>query len=343
MKLPIFLTFVLSITAAHAQEVFDLFGYKVPEGYWKKSKGNDFVSLTLEDSKRGYCLIGLYKAIPSTGSAENDSKDDWNEFATKRYPEIVVLKVESAPIPNSEWMSTLKFGVVNKNDVEIGLTTVTFTGYGQHLLVLFENTHKDFDQFTPEFLAHMILYQPAQAPPVVATPDPTKQQEQTTTTTITDPSKPQSIFGDWKRSMANFANAYTGYRPSAQGYARHHYTFNEDNTYSFYMEAWSEAFAALFFLTENGSFKLDGNKLKLYPAKSVFEKRGYKEGRAVPGGPLLETKTLPLTPTQYTWSFYYWEGTQEWNLALQTDKSTDRDGEFSTSGTLEHAYYFSRK
>jgi hypothetical protein len=47
--------------------------------------------------------------------------------------------------------------------------------------------------------------------------------------------------------------------------------------------------------------------------------------------------------TTYKYTFHFFEGIGEWNLVLQVDKDTERDGQTSSNTTFTNAYYLDQK
>jgi hypothetical protein len=52
---------------------------------------------------------------------------------------------------------------------------------------------------------------------------------------------------------------------------------------------------------------------------------------------------MNLTPVTYRYTFHYFEGLNEWNLVLQAETETQRDGPFSSNDTFVNAWYYDQK
>ena len=93
---------------------------------------------------------------------------------------------------------------------------------------------------------------------------------------------------------------------------------------------------------ETGKYSVSGDMLTLTPTKSVIS--SYKKAGGVDAlGPLVKSQNRDLETVAYKFTFHYFEGIQEWNLVLQADKVTQRDGQFSNNTTFPNAWYFDQK
>jgi hypothetical protein len=331
------LLFISISSALIAQpKSFDFFDFQLPVGEWKENTGNDFLSYTLTVPPKGYCIIGIYKSIASLGSVDADGLADWNEFAVKRYPSVTSPTVKAQPISNTEWIQAQRTGEATHANNSILISVVTFSGYNKHLTILIENSNAEFDHFIPDFFSTLKIHPAANVNEISSNTTPSSP-------TSSQPSltKPTTLVGKWKKSTASWANPSIGYYPVTQGYTRYNYEFKADNTYSFYMEQCSVNLTTMFFQFESGTYKVDGNQLTIMPRQSVFEKRGYNNGRGVPGGPLLQTQNLELIQTNYTFTFFYLDTDKEWKLILQTATPAQRDGDFSNNANFKNSYEYS--
>ena len=78
------------------------------------------------------------------------------------------------------------------------------------------------------------------------------------------------------------------------------------------------------------------------PTKSTIT--AYKKaGGADALGTVASTQNRPLEKVAYKFTFHYFSGIQEWNLVLQADSPTQRDGAFSTLQVFNNAWYFDQK
>jgi starvation-inducible outer membrane lipoprotein len=60
-------------------------------------------------------------------------------------------------------------------------------------------------------------------------------------------------------------------------------------------------------------------------------------------GAVASSQNRKLETVAYRLTFHYFSGIQEWNLVLQADSPTQRDGQFSNNKLFENAWYFDQK
>ena len=90
---------------------------------------------------------------------------------------------------------------------------------------------------------------------------------------------------------------------------------------------------------ESGSYQINGNKITIAPQKSVIEAWSKKDGTDK-WGERLSSQNRTLEKVTYTFTKHYFSGIQEWNLVLQADKVTDRDGPYANNSTFSNAWYY---
>jgi len=99
------------------------------------------------------------------------------------------------------------------------------------------------------------------------------------------------------------------------------------------------SFDKLLLVKENGSYQISGNTITISPKKSVIEAWSKRNG-ADNWGTLLTTQNRPLETITYRFTKHYFSGIQVWNLVLQADRHTQRDGPFSNNTTFNNAWYY---
>ncbi len=125
------------------------------------------------------------------------------------------------------------------------------------------------------------------------------------------------------------------------GYIENEYIFNNDGSYNFYSKTFSQSVRNLILIKEKGTFTVSGKLLTLKPASSTTEGWSKKNG-IDEFGKLLSSKKNNLEQARYQFTKYYFEGIQEWNLVLQANAPTKRDGPFSANTTFNKAWYYAQ-
>lgn len=98
-------------------------------------------------------------------------------------------------------------------------------------------------------------------------------------------------------------------------------------------------FDKLLLVRENGTYQISGANITISPQKSVIQAWS-KNGGTDKWGKLLTTQNRPLEKATYQLTKHYFSGIQLWNLVLQAEKATERDGPFSTNTTFNNAWYY---
>jgi hypothetical protein len=93
---------------------------------------------------------------------------------------------------------------------------------------------------------------------------------------------------------------------------------------------------------ETGRYSINGDRLTISPAKSSIS--SYKKAGGVDAlGPLVKSQNRDLETITYKFTLHFFTGIQEWNLVLQADRATQRDGAFSNNTTFPNAWYFDQR
>jgi hypothetical protein len=91
---------------------------------------------------------------------------------------------------------------------------------------------------------------------------------------------------------------------------------------------------------ENGIYIINGTTLTINPQNSITQSWS-KSGGVDKWGSLLSSQSRTLEKASYTFTKYYFSGIDIWNLVLQSNKPTVREGAFSNNTTFNNAWYFS--
>jgi hypothetical protein len=145
------------------------------------------------------------------------------------------------------------------------------------------------------------------------------------------------IIGTWGTSVSE--QQKYAVNNGINGYSKRQYTFNANGTYDFIIKTFQYTSDKLLLTKENGTYQITGNNLTISPAKSAIEAWSKKDG-ADKWGKLLSTQNRELEKVTYQFTKHYFSGTQQWNLVLQADKVTQRDGPFSSNATFSNAWYY---
>ncbi|MBI5371643.1 MAG: hypothetical protein HZA79_06425 [Sphingobacteriales bacterium] len=118
------------------------------------------------------------------------------------------------------------------------------------------------------------------------------------------------------------------------------YTFNKDGTYLFYSKTYDPLVENMLLGRESGTYKIIADHISLYPVKSTLESWSKKNG-GDEWGKKINSQTQPPEKVTYTFTKKYAEIMSRWELVLQTQNETKRDGHFSSNDVFTNAYYYS--
>jgi hypothetical protein len=102
----------------------------------------------------------------------------------------------------------------------------------------------------------------------------------------------------------------------------------------------SYSYNELLLIKENGTYQIDGKSISVNPQKSVLESWSKRDGTDK-WGKLLSGKDRILENTTYQFTMHYFSGIGKWNLVLQADQVTQREGPFSNNTTFSNVWYIS--
>jgi hypothetical protein len=236
-------------------ETFDIATYKPPKD-WKKDTRQGVVSYTITNpSTGGFCVIGIYAAKASEGTAEKDFAGEWNDLA--------VTPFAAEKNPKSEIQTT-----ADGWKAVAAKAPVTFNNAAAYIVLATLNDQA-YIALVDSFLENITLDKNA----IIAKSTPANSNiEQPNTNSGT------SIIGVWSNSDKPIIkdvisqSEFVGSNDT-QGFEE--YEFKADNTYvSRYFNRSNSG--NLYYTETTGTFKIDGRNLTLTPVK---RRGGYIGGR----------------------------------------------------------------
>jgi hypothetical protein len=150
------------------------------------------------------------------------------------------------------------------------------------------------------------------------------------------------ILGTWSAGSSgavrsdDYKNPYSA---NGYGYGKAQYTFNADGTYEFVSKTFRMTFDKILLVKERGTYQISGNQITIIPRTSVIEAWSKRDGTDK-WGRLLTSQSRPLEKVTYQFTRHYFSGIQVWNLVLQAQSPTERDGPFSSNTTFTNAWYY---
>lgn len=306
---------------AQKPETFDIATFQSPKGWNKQATQNAIqISTSAGDD---FCLITLFKSLSSLGASKTNFQASWDTIVKEAVTPTSAPQL--SPIENKDgWEILSGFAPFEKDGAKGVAVLVNATGFGQMVNVMILTNTQAYEKSIAAFLDSVTLKKPA----VVKQP----------------PSQPQapaenSIVGTWGQNVGASMTYGDPVAAGMAGYGKYQYTFNADGTYKFVAKTFRMSYDKIILVIENGTYQISGDSLSIKPKKSVIQAWSKLNG-VDDWGRLLTTQPRKLEPVTYKFTKHYFSGIQEWNLVLQADQPTERDGAFSTFTLFPNAWYY---
>ncbi|HKP69250.1 MAG TPA: lipocalin family protein [Pyrinomonadaceae bacterium] len=307
---------------AQTQETFDIASFKSPAG-WQKEAGQNALQIATEDKSDGtYCLIFLYKAIPALAGPDENFKASWDTIVK----EAVKVNDTAQMIPaenKEEWKALGGYSPFEKEGEKGVAVLMNISGYGKMVNVLILTNTQKYEPAMTKFLESISLKKPESSAPVQATTAPAASP----------------IVGTWGSNSGATMTYGDPVAAGMAGYSKNQYTFNTDGTYKFVSKTFRMSYDKILLVIENGTYQINGGALTIKPQKSVIQAWSKLNG-VDKWGRMLSTQPRKLETVTYKFTKHYFSGIDEWNLVLQGEQPTERDGPFSTFTLFPSAWYY---
>ena len=315
------LSFLVSSPAQTSDE-FDIARFQPPPNWQKQTKEGVVLFSTLNQQKGTYAMITLYGSGESSGSAKKDFDSEWQQFVVGQLGIKGSPQIE--PVRNADGWSIVSGGTTFQN--EQGTSAIilsTYSGYGKTFSATAIFNSQDYVPAIDAFAASIKLRKPGPRPQTQPASDDSAA----------------SIVGTWGKSAGAHMTYGDPVAAGMAGYSKDQYTFNADGTYGFVSKTFRMSFDRILLVKENGNYQISGNTITITPKKSVIEAWSKRDG-GDSWGRLLTTQNRTLETVTYRLTKHYFSGIQVWNLVLQADQPTQRDGPFSNNTTFNNAWYY---
>ena len=311
------------------KDEYDVISYSAPEG-WKKETGENVISYTAT-KKNNWYKINIVKSTVSKGNIEKDFESE-RQTVLKNY-NPTEEPIEGGLKNTGQWKVKAGRSKFVYDSSNANVLLLTATGYNRCASIV---TVSNSDEFKDEIETFFLGVELVQEDPKGLPTDGLN----TIASVQTENGEIQTIIGTWGKTSSINPSYYNSYKTSAAGYTSDQYTFSTNGTYQFISKTFGASLPKILLAKENGTYTIDGNTLTVNPQKSSIEAWTKMNG-SDKWGKRLTTEKRPLEKITYQFSKYYFEGIQLWNLVLQSNKITRRDGPYSGNKTFENAWYYS--
>lgn len=296
-------------TIAQTKSNFDIVSYLAPKGWLEESKENMISYSIVDKSNNSWCQISIVKSTVSKGSVEKDFESEWRELIVSNY-KISDPPQESEVQESGGWRIKSGAGKFTFNNSSASAALTTISGYNLCVSVVATTNSQEYVKDLENFLNTVEL----------------KKPDSIIAGDATAGSGLRAILGAWRAD----ASGNSSYRVNngVMNYISRQYVFNDNGSYSFTSKAFDPFMDKILLAKESGTFTVAGNTINIKPAKSIME--GWsKKNSSDNWGKLLETQKIPLEMVSYQFVRQYNGIFKEWQLILQADKVTKRDGPFN--------------
>jgi hypothetical protein len=309
---------------AQASEAFDIATFRVPKGWSKQAE--PYAIKISTSSGDDFCLITLFKSLNSLGTSSQDFKGAWETIVKDSVTPS--SDPQMAPVENRDGWAILSGFAPFEKDGNKGIAVlVTATGYGLMVNAMVLTNTQAYQADIAAFLDSIVLKKPA----VIKQP--------TTPTAQAPVPSENSILGTWGQNVGASMTYGDPVAAGMAGYGKYQYTFNADGTYNFVAKTFRMSYDKIILVVESGTYAINGDTLSIKPQKSVIQAWSKLNG-GDGWGRMLSTQARKLEPVTYKYTNHFISGIQEWNLLLQADRPTERDGAFSTFTLFPNAWYY---
>ncbi len=159
MKQNIAFVFVLCIITSLSfaqKETFDITTYSSPKGWEKDVKKNAVNYKIIDQQKKTWCQIGIYRSTATKGSVDQDFNSDWQELIVANYKITAAPKMTS--IPDADGWKIKSGGSAysfNNSNAMVMLTTIS--GYGKTVSIVAVTNNPDYGADIQNFIASIEL------------------------------------------------------------------------------------------------------------------------------------------------------------------------------------------
>ena len=198
----LFLLFTIALScAAHSQQqTFDLVSYTAPKNWQKKTAENALQLIKQDQATGSYCIINLYKSVPSAG----DGKTNFNAAWETLVKEALSVTADAEMQPEHEedgWNAQSGYAQFELDGSKGIAMLVTTTGFEKAINILILTNSGEYETTITDFLSKVDIKKPAVT-------DHPKPPVNNTVNNTNGGSKP-SAAGGFAYHTTNFDNGWT--------------------------------------------------------------------------------------------------------------------------------------
>ncbi len=310
---------ILLASSVFAQKkTYDIITYTPPTGWTEKQSTGGISYSRIQGGS--WAQIAIYQHRNSNGNILADFDKAWNEIVATPGKGISAPE-KTEPKTAGDFTVMSGSGVWKYNGDNVASMLTVYSNQKICIALLCNATAMSYLKEYQQFIGSLQVNAPKDAAATVV-----QSQSQAPGTNNID------FAGTWiSRSSSNGLGT--------SGYIENEYIFNADGSYNFYSKTFNQSLNNLILKKEKGTFIAAGKQLTLIPQTSITE--GWSRKNDIDEfGKLISSQKNILEKTTYQFTKHYFEGIKEWNLVLQANSPTKRDGPFSSNTTFANAWYY---
>ena len=308
---------------AQTKEKFGIATFQPPTGWVKQTKPEGLIFATSDKAKGTFAMLVLYHDDSSSGDPKRDFDADWGQFAVAAFSLKDKPQMDQ-PKQADGWTVTTGGSTFVGDLGTSAIILSTYSGFGRKFSAAAIFNSQDYVAAIDAFASSIILNKTVASAPA---------------STMTTVQADTSILGTWGQNLGAHMTYGDPVAAGMAGYSKDQYTFNANGTYTFVSKTFRMGYDKIILVIENGAYQINGGTLAIKPQKSVIQ--AWSKVNGGDGfGRMLTTQNRKLEAITYKFTKHYFSGIDQWNLVLQSDTPTERDGPFSTLTLFPNAWYY---
>lgn len=312
-----------SVLYAQSPDTFDIATFTPPAGWTKEVRDGGVVYSTADKPKNSYAMIVLYRSEKSSGVPKADFDTDWRQFAAGAFG--IKTSPQLEPQKQADGWTVVSGGTTFES--ELGTSVIilsTYSGFGKRFSAAAIFNSQAYIPLIDAFASSIAL---KKSLPTPQSPLPAANTD-------------VNFLGTWGKNTGAHMTYGDPVSAGMAGYSKDQYTFNADGTYAYVSKTFRMSYDKIILIRESGIYSLAGPNITIAPQKSVVEAWSKLNG-SDKWGRLLSSQSRQLEKVTYRITKHYFSGIDQWQVVLQADRPTERDGPYSTFTAFTNAWYFS--
>ncbi len=183
------------------QETYDVLTYTPPKGWKKDVKENVIVYSVIDNAKKIWCQVGIYKSTTSKGNLDADFVSEWDELVNKPYH---VPKAEQVGTSNdiNGWKVKGGSGIFDNHGSNAMVILTTMSGFDRAVSIVSQTNSESYVPAIQALVGSVKLSRPATQNSTVSSAKTTPHTSTSVPTPIT------AVKSNYKFNTTNFDDGW---------------------------------------------------------------------------------------------------------------------------------------